>query len=87
MAVMLRIVGEVHAHAVCFLLLPPPVNISKPEQKSPEVQNRGISGPTKETNVLQSSKKIRKYISRCPLSMWQSDDIIELPYVYNGRTN
>ena len=24
MAAMLRIVGEVHAHVVCFLLLPPP---------------------------------------------------------------
>ena len=27
MAAALRIVGEVHAHAVCFLLLPPPDNL------------------------------------------------------------
>ena len=28
-----------------------------PEETSPEVQNRGISGPTKRTHVLQNLKK------------------------------
>ena len=37
-----------------------PLWLWNPEETSPEVQNRGISGPTKRTHVLQKFKKKKK---------------------------
>ena len=36
---------------------------------SPEVQNRGISGPTKRTHVLQKILKSLSLTSKCPISV------------------
>ena len=38
-----------------------PLRLWNPEEMSPEVQNRGISGPTKRTHVLQKLKKKKDY--------------------------
>ena len=63
-----------------------PVWLWNLEETSPEVQNRGISGPTKRTHVLQKLKKKTKKLGLMGLLGEYSLDILQYTILSNSHT-